>query len=113
MRKEIDLFIKENLNFKPFKAIRKSSYGGCEFYVVEVKAIRTDRKLIVGLEGSSRNDHVGKSEAVHFMRYDHDLVKELKEIEDEYDNARKVRDMKRVELNKRLVPLDLSKYDLV
>lgn len=111
LRKEIDQFIKLNLDFKPFKAIAKSSWGGDEFKVVEVTAIRTDNLLVVKGNGYGTS-HYGKKESEALMKYDYDIVKEQSEIEAEYDKAFELKKSKLKELSSRLVKLDLSKYDL-
>lgn len=111
LRREIDVFIKDNMDFKPFKAIRKSRYGGDEFSVVNVESIRTDKKLVITSNGIYK-DHVGKKDSIQLMKYDHDIIKELEIIQADFENARQLKNEKIEALNKRLIPLDLSKYDL-
>lgn len=110
LRKEIDQFIKENLGFKPFKALVKSEYETGNFSEIEVKAIRIDKKFIVKMDW--RDQQYGKKEAARLMKYDYDLVKEQKQIEDDYAKAGETRKQKLKDLNQRLVPIDLSKYEL-
>lgn len=111
VRKEIDAFIKENLNFKPFKAIEipTSSYD----YVVnsvEIIAIRTDKKLVI--KGKFSNEHYGKKEAQNLRIYDSNIIEEQIAIEKEYEEAGKKRMEALKKLRAKLKQIDLSKYDL-
>lgn len=110
VRKEIDAFIKVNLNFKPFKAIECDKYGRGEFTVKEVIAIRTDKKIVV--KGGYSDSFYGKKDAENLRVYDADLVAEQKEIEEAYKAAGKIREEKLKKLNAKLLKLDLSNYDL-
>lgn len=112
LRKEIDLFIKENLNFKPFKALLKSDYNDNDFSIVEVKAIRTDKKLIVST--SDRwTEHFDRKKSDRLMVYDYQLVKEKEEIEKEESEYKKIIKEKMSILYTKLIKMDLSKYDLI
>lgn len=111
LRKEIDLHIKQNLNFKPFKALQLSKFGGDSLKIVEVSAIRTDGKLIVS-EGGNYKSHVGKKDSEYLMKYDGDIVAELDKIEEESEAFYKLKRERTKELCSKLVKLDLSKYDL-
>lgn len=110
VRKEVDLFIKANLNFKPFKAIAVSGYNDGDFDVVEVNAIRTDGKLIV-TEGNYKS-HYGKEQAENLRKFDFDILKEKEIIEKEFQEAGKKIEMQRKALKDRLEKLDLSNYEL-
>jgi hypothetical protein len=113
VRKEIDQFIKENLNFKPFKALMTDKYGDHEVKVVEVTAIRTDGKLVVKerLDSKSQSFY-GAEEAKRLMKFDADLVEAQKAADEEYDKAYKVKKSKMAALMKKLVPLDFTNYNL-
>lgn len=110
LRREIDLFIKANMDFKPFKAILKSQYGGSSFEEVTVKAIRTDKKFIVSV--GSRDQQFSKKDCEQLMKYDFDLLKEKEVAEAASKEADRVYYEKIKELSGKLVPIDLSKYDL-
>lgn len=110
VRKEIDAFIKENLNFKPFKAIECDKYGSKSFSVKDIIAIRTDKKLVV--KGNHSDSFYGKKDVENFRVYDEDLVQEQKAIEAEFDAAYKRKEEKLKSLNLKLKKLDLSHYNL-
>jgi hypothetical protein len=111
IRREIDQFIKLNLDFKPFRVLLASGYNDSQFSVAEVASIRTDRKLVVISSGGYRS-YFGKEDAKKLMKFDADLMKEKEVIEDDFKKASDRRSNTLKELSKRLVTLDLSKYDL-
>lgn len=110
-RKEIDTFIKLNLEFKPFKCFKKSSYGS-DVELVEITGIRTDGKLIEKKSGYRSSDsHLDKKDMEKLCAYDSDVWSALDKSEKENDEVNKKYNTERIELIKKLKPLDLSKYD--
>lgn len=104
VRKEIDKFIKANLEFKPFKAIC-IKYGSLK--VVEVTSIRTDGKFI------SNNGHISYEEFANFYReHDYDALSKLYEIRKEVTDLR----YKEIQLEKEVIeslkPIDVSVYKI-
>lgn len=110
VRKEIDQFIKVNLKFKPFKFLKKSEYSGKTFGPYFCSAIRTDGKFVVNSEGSNRNSYYGEKEMKLAMVYDAEIVKELEQIESEYEAARLKNKTAIAALYDKLIPCDLSEY---
>ena len=107
LRKEIDLFIKENLNFKPFKVLwnRWSSVEE-----KDIIGIRVDKKLIMGTK--DRFDLIGSKEADNVYVYDKTIVEDLNEAEEEYRLANKKYNQSIENIKGRLLKMDLTKYDL-
>lgn len=114
VRKEIDLFIKENLNFKPFKALMVSKYGSDrKFQIVEVTGIRTDGKLVVKENPNySSQSFYGAEDAKRLMKFDSDLVDAQNAADAELDKARKLNESKIAELKAKLTPFDFTNYNL-
>lgn len=107
LRKEIDSFIKLNLNFKPFEIFYKR-YD--EFIKTTVKAIRTDGKLIMDLGNYS--PLIGKNEEKNIFKYDAELQKQFDEAKAKHEQFYKEFIGVKKQIEKQLVPMDLSKYDL-
>src|SRR5436190_9489324 len=112
VKKEIDTFIKLNIDFKPFKCLAIYKYDKDDFTDLNVSAIRTDGKFITFKEGQENyKSHSDKKDALYWRVYDADIIKEKEELEKEkeavilkYRNAMK-------ELCTKLTPIDLSKYE--
>lgn len=100
IRKEVDLFIKQNSEFKPFRFI-ECSWGAIE--VKQVDGIRTDGKLIVSSGDSKNKSHYDKKDFEKMMVYDVDIV-------NDFDEAGKIYEQKKKEIQKRLVKLDMNKF---
>lgn len=111
VRKEIDNFIKTNLEFKPFKALFLSRYGGVDFFVYAIEAIRTDCKFIVNTGGGK--SHYDQMDMKLAMQYDADIVNEGKRLKNELDAAKNKYYEGMKELCSKLTPMDLSKYGVV
>jgi hypothetical protein len=108
VRREIDVFIKENLEFKPFKAL-EGSWG--DIIVRKIEAIRTDGTLVVS-GGSNSKYFYTKKQASNLNKFDPSILEELEAADKELDNARKKKEAVLAELRKRFVPIDLTKYNL-
>jgi len=118
VRKEIDTFIKLNLEFKPFKVFEKRSYGS-ELEIINVLGIRTDGKFtckserypdrrgfeLIDFEKEMRGGD-------EFYEYDAEIVKEKKEIEAEEQKYRDIIDKKEKALFKKLKKLNLKPYKI-
>lgn len=112
VRKEIDQFIKLNADFKPFKVLSLDNYDQSDFKIVHVVGIRTDGKFITHEDSNAGyKSYSGKKDIKNWMIYNHETVaakKELKAIKEaavsHYNKSVK-------ELAKKLVPIDLSKYE--
>jgi hypothetical protein len=112
LRKEIDLFIKANIEFKPFKFLMKSQYGGNSFSLYECSAIRTDGKFVISQVGSTYKSYAGKKESALFMKLDNELFERLNQIVKEIEDLRVKSNNEIKELCDKLIPLDLSMFDL-
>lgn len=115
LRKEIDTFIKENLEFKKFKLFEKKSYSS-DFEIIHVDGIRTDGKFTCK---SERHGQLSKSyDLVDFEKeiksgdqfyfYDAEILAEKKEIAKEEEKYRKIISDKEKELLKKLKKFDIS-----
>lgn len=114
VRKEIDQFIKANLEFKPFKFLMKSKYSGDKsFSPYFCSAIRTDGKFVVNNNTYSSNSYLSEKEMAFAMVYDAEVVEDLAKIELEFEQARIKRTAAISELYDKLVPCDLSVYKYV
>ncbi len=113
LRREIDQFIKLNLNFKPFKFLNKD-YRDPELF--EATGIRTDGKLLVcraadkGKYGYSQ--YGAKDAKEHMFQADPGIVEGLRILKQQEEKFHKDQHDIREKLIKKLVPLDVSKYDL-
>lgn len=108
LRKEIDVFYKANLDFKPFKALEADAWYN--IMVKEIKSIRTDNKLIVS--NGWRDSHYGAKEAAGLRQFNYDIVKESMALEKEKEAFLKEHDNRKKKLASKLLPLDLTKYNL-
>jgi len=113
LRKEIDQFVKTNLEFKPFRFLKKSDYSDKTFLPCYCSAIRTDGKFVVYREGNENyKSYWSKKEMALAMAYDADVMKELEAL-DEQDKERRVKYTKDVAaLYDKLTPCDLSAYQI-
>jgi len=110
MRKEIDAFIKLNVNFVPFKAIRNR---WSDFEIVEFESIRTDGKFLARREKASNRDQIGKDEQKEYFEYNPKLVDEYREAERIKDEAYKVYEKTKKDIISRLKPQSFAKYDSI
>lgn len=111
VRKEIDQFVKVNVGFKPFKALRIGSWSD-ELVEVHVEALRTDNAFKVK-EGTSLSSSIFRKKDIDKLKvYDLDIIKEMKEIEDEFDKAIDLKKEKIKKVFAKLKPLDLSSFDI-
>lgn len=109
VRKEIDTFIKLNLNFVPFKVLTKS--WGDEINVRDVLAIRTDGKFVI--TDNYGSSYKSQSEMHSYYTYDPIIVKEYEIIDKELKIANNKGSKAKEELVKRLQPVDVSKYKYI
>ena len=109
VRKQIDQFVRDNLNFVPFKGIAKQR--GDRLEVIEFSALRTDGKLI-GISASGSKSFYGLAEIAKIYAYEPSIMAEKKEADIQFDSALKVRDEIYKELTTRLTVIDVAKYDL-
>ncbi len=110
MRKEIDTFIKLNVDFKPFKALFLDNYGGKSFESKNIIAIRTDGKFVIQEKGNSKS-YYDKKAMNRAMMYDAEIVKEQKNLSDIADKANSDYREALKELCTKLKPVDLSKFE--
>jgi len=106
LKKEIDKFIKLNLEFKPFKVIEESIHS--DNSVREICGIRSDGKLI--LKGAYTLYVSPETIEKNYRTYDTDIDNKFKEIANEAYELAKEHKKRRAELISQLKPLDLSKY---
>ena len=111
VRKEIDQFVKLNLDFKPFKALHLNKYDNDSFSIMHITGIRTDGKFIVkeGIYAS----HYGKKEIKWLMQYDQDIIDQANRLKATKDQAIKEYSLAMKELCKKLKPIDISKYESI
>lgn len=99
VRKEIDQFIKFNLEFKPFQLIKKSDYSA-ELGILNVEGIRTDGKFTVTNSRSKGYDLIDFDKEANrynndvYFLYDADVVAESKKILEEEKEYKKLIDYK-------------------
>lgn len=109
IRKEIDVFIKQNSEFKPFYFL-EDTWG--DINVKYVSGIRTDGKLIVSDgKDSKHQSHYDKRDFEKMMVFDSDIVAEMKEARRKFDEAGEIYEAKKKVLKTKLIKLDLSKYE--
>lgn len=113
MRKEIDTFIKLNLEFKPFKVL---SYDWGSFGVKVVESVRTDGSFVLRKPEGGSADHVPPSKMDKYSVYDHDLWLAYSESQSKMDEICKAErsrhDKVFRDIKEKLVPVDVSKYAL-
>lgn len=112
VRKEIDTFIKLNVDFKPFKVLATDGWNNNNFAVLIVSAIRTDGKFVTYKEGNQDyKSYSGKKEMATWKSYDPDAVNEKNRLKKLLDEAQKVYNTTLNTLTSKLLPIDLSKYE--
>jgi len=114
VRKEIDNFVKTNLNFKSFKVLQVSGYG-FDINVLSVEGIRNDNSFtcknereiergkgytIINFDKENRRDYN------KYYEYDADVIKERKAIQDEEKKYQKIISEKEKKLLSKLKPFD-------
>lgn len=110
LRAQIDQFIKLNLNFKPFQFLNKE-WSRVELY--EASGIRTDGKLIVHrVNSKGYNSHYDATDAKKMFKADPAIVEGFKILEQQEAKFHKDKNDAEKKLMEKLVPLDVSKYDL-
>lgn len=110
VRKDIDLFIKKNLEFKPFKILLKNKYGRADFITQICTAIRTDGKFVVG--NGDRQSYLDRKDMKFAMYYDLEIVKEKERLDKELADANLKYKEGMAELFNKLTPCDLSQYSV-
>lgn len=117
LRKEIDAFIKANLEFKKFKLIKQSYTYSSEFKVIIVEGIRTDGKFTCRdevMEGKSkRYDIVDFEKELNrdynkYYYYDSEIIKEKKNIEAEETRYGKIIESKEKALISKLKEFNIK-----
>ncbi len=110
VRKEIEQFIKLNLEFKPFKVLRM----GWAFNVNTVKSIRTDKKFVLSKPNNKYKDHVSAKDITdikEYAAYDQDVYEKYLALSDELKKFEGDIKAKQKALLTTLNPVDLSKYE--
>jgi hypothetical protein len=111
MRKEIDQFIKANFDFKPFWFFTK--HWSDSFKAAYCSGIRTDGKLVAKDKvDSKRFDLYGERDVKKMFVFDPELAEELDKAHNEKVAALKKYEEKTNAIVAKLVPLDVSKYNL-
>lgn len=103
IKREIDLFIKANLEFKPFKCICKY-YDYDELRIRECTALRVDGKLVID------GGHIEQKKWDTIYQYSPSFEQAVKEAQDEFDIAYEKKRQAIKEAASKLVPMNLDKY---
>lgn len=107
IKKDIDTYLKDNKNFKPFKLIKKQKYSN-NFEIVNVIGLRTDNKYII--EGKYSNSYISVDKLSdddaydQYYEYDDSIYNDNLLIDEEYDKLYKTVSKKRETIVKRLKP---------
>lgn len=112
LRKEIDTYIKNNLEFKPFKALLKDKYGD-GFDIYDIKGIRTDGQFIIQKIGYNHTSLASFKDMERCMIYDQSFVDEFKSLnrrKEKFNNYIKERIKT---LSAKLIPADLSQFEKI
>jgi len=109
VRHEIELFIKLNLDFKPFKFIEKSRWSS-SMEVKTVSALRTDGKFVVTSARGGGTSFYGDSHTNFMYVYNQNIVDCMEGLEQQLKDAQAAYNEGIKELASMLQPLDLSKY---
>jgi hypothetical protein len=114
VRKEIDSFIKTNLEFKKFQLFQKDTYGN-DLDVISVDGIRTDGKFTCRNEKYQKKgyDFVDFEQEIRrdyhqYFVFDADILKQMKEIKEEEEGYRVIIDKKEKALIKKLKKFDIK-----
>lgn len=107
LKKEIDSFVKENLNFKPFQFF-EVQFGS--FKEMTCENIRTDGKFIV--KSPYYTNYYNKKDFESAFEFDFDKKYQIALIDAEFELQRKEYQRKKDEIISQLKPLDISKYDI-
>jgi len=109
VRKAIDQFIKDNLEFKPFDFFKKAKEC-VAFEHYRCIAIRTDGKFLIKRANEKFINSGACVEDMNAMVYDPEIVKQCELAKNELDIAEKAYLESVKNLYDKLVPLDLSLY---
>jgi len=101
IKREIDLFIKANLEFKPFKCLY-DDWGGLR--VKECTAIRTDGCLVIG------GSQIKEKDWDKIYNYSSDYEALVKNQSNEVESLRKKHKAELEEATKLLTVMDLDRY---
>lgn len=107
VRKEIDKFIKANLDFKPFKVIEIS--GRVSIYTIE--SIRSDGTFVV-IGEYHKSYKTAKEVEDRFLVYDADVISKDREYEDRIESVKKDRTAFLKSVQGTLQRPNLSKYKI-
>ena len=110
VRKEIEQFIKLNLEFKPFKVIRL----GWGFSINTITSIRTDKKFVLSKPNSKNDDHISAktiTDIKEYAAYDQDVYEKYLALNSELKQFEEDIIAKQKALLATLKPVDLSKYE--
>jgi len=114
IRKEIDQFIKVNVDFHPFKVLSVDTWDKDDFKIICVSAISTDGKFVTYTEGDeSYKSYSGKKDIKNWMAYDGEAVSKKSELKKVKDAAVTSYNKSLKAITSTLKPIDLSKYDNV
>ena len=112
LRKEIDQFIKDNLEFKPFYAYFKPEYPFETFSKKYVSGIRKDGSFVIGEPSDKHKSFYSKKDMLRCCEFDPQIEEELKKIETEKKASDKRYSEAKTKLVERLKPMDLSMYQI-
>jgi len=114
LRREIDLFIKENLNFKPFKVLVVDNYSEEKISEGLVKALRVDGTLVVSVKNynSWYVSRFNAEDCKRLRKFDPDILLEAKQEEASYDLLTKEHEERKKKIAEKLTKIDLTKYNL-
>lgn len=107
VRKEIDQFIRDNVGFKPIKAIK---VAWNDITVLELSALRSDKTILV--KGEYRDSYYKKKDCEELFKYDPDVIDEYSKLVEENKKINEEFKTKCKNLHSKLVKLDLSHLDL-
>lgn len=109
VRKEIDSFIKANLNFKPFKALRLDYNSSLK--LVEVGAIRTDG-IFIDVTNPSYKQQIPYNEIEKVKKFDQDILDLNKDYLERIELLKKEHTRVIQEAYEKLPNIDVSKYKI-
>jgi len=112
VRKEIDTFIKMNVDFIPFRAFKLDSYDKKSFKECFVSAIRSDGKFVISDDKDSKyKPHYDKEDMQNVMIYDKEIEIQKQRLEESFEAARVNYRKGIIKLCEQLKTVNLSAYE--
>ena len=112
LRKDIDKFIRDNAEFKPMRVLYRGWSDLSDLSEYTIESLRSDGKFVVS-KGSRSREYITPTKMIgKVFKFDSDYVELVERQRQEIDELRKRHKIEIIAAESKLVPLDLSMYDI-